>query len=73
MVPGEFADPIQIIDARDLGEFAVHLSERSVPGIFNASAPPYPLGNMLEELPVENGSVILEMRKHEIANIDLIY
>jgi len=50
LVPGEFADPIQIIDARDLGEFAVHLSERSVPGIFNASAPPYPMGNMLEDV-----------------------
>jgi 2'-hydroxyisoflavone reductase len=50
LVPGEYADPMQIIDARDLAEFAVGLSERSVYGIFNASAPPYPMGRMLEDV-----------------------
>jgi 2'-hydroxyisoflavone reductase len=50
LVPGEYADPIQIIDARDLGEFAVGLSERSTSGIFNASGPGYPMGRMLEDV-----------------------
>ena len=50
LVPGEYADPIQIIDARDLAEFAVSLSERSVPGIFNSSGPGYPMGQMLEDI-----------------------
>ena len=50
LVPGEYADPIQIIDARDLAVFAVNLCERSVAGIFNASAPPYPMGRMLEDV-----------------------
>jgi len=50
LVPGQYADPIQIIDARDLAAFAVGLSERSVPGIFNATAPPYPMGRMLEDV-----------------------
>jgi 2'-hydroxyisoflavone reductase len=53
LVPGEYADPVQWIDARDLAEFAIRLCERSVPGIFNASGPakePYPMGQMLEEI-----------------------
>lgn len=55
LVPGEYADPIQIIDARDLAEFAVGLSERSVPGIFNTSRPGHPMGLMLEEIQAELG------------------
>jgi 2'-hydroxyisoflavone reductase len=50
LVPGEYADPIQIIDARDLAEFTISLCERSVPGIFNTSAPAYPMGRMLEDV-----------------------
>ena len=50
LVPGEYADPIQIIDARDLAEFAISLCERSVPGIFNTSGPAYPMGRMLDDI-----------------------
>ncbi len=50
LLPGEYADPIQIIDARDLAEFTISLCERSVPGIFNTSAPAYPMGRMLEDV-----------------------
>ncbi len=50
LVPGEYADPIQIIDARDLAVFAVSLSEGSVTGVFNASGPPYPMGRMLDDV-----------------------
>jgi 2'-hydroxyisoflavone reductase len=50
LVPGEYADPVQWIDARDLGEFAISLCERSVYGIFNTCSPPFPMGQMLEEV-----------------------
>jgi len=50
LVPGEYADPIQIIDARDLAEFAISLCERSVPGTFNVSGPAYPMGRMLDDI-----------------------
>ena len=53
LVPGEYSDPVQWIDARDLAEFAISLCERSVYGIFNSCGPdqePYPIGLMLEEI-----------------------
>jgi len=53
LVPGEYADPVQWIDARDLAEFTLSLCERSKTGIFNACGParePYPMGRMLEEI-----------------------
>jgi len=53
LVPGEYSDPVQWIDARDLAEFAISLCERSVYGIFNTCGPgqePYPIGPMLEEI-----------------------
>jgi 2'-hydroxyisoflavone reductase len=59
LVPGEYADPVQWIDARDLGEFVIHLCERSVYGTFNASGPaqePYPMGKMLEDIRVGLGA-----------------
>ena len=53
LVPGQYSDPIQWIDARDLAEFAVSLCERSVFGTFNTCGPaqePFPVGRMLEEI-----------------------
>ena len=52
LVPGQPADPVQFIDARDLGEFVIHLLEESTYGIFNATGPrePAPMGDMLEEI-----------------------
>jgi 2'-hydroxyisoflavone reductase len=50
LVPGEFDDPIQIIDARDLAAFTIGLCERSLAGIFNTSAPAYPMGQMLDDV-----------------------
>jgi 2'-hydroxyisoflavone reductase len=38
-VPGEAADPIQIIDVRDLGEWLVRLCELKAFGAFNACGP----------------------------------
>ena len=39
-VPGTPADPIQIIDVRDLSHFMMDLVERRVDGFFNAVTPP---------------------------------
>jgi len=39
-VPGAAADPIQIVDVRDLADFMMRLVERQVDGYFNAVTPP---------------------------------
>jgi 2'-hydroxyisoflavone reductase len=39
LVPGEPADPIQIIDVRDLAEWIVHCIETNTVGTFNATGP----------------------------------
>ncbi len=49
-VPGTPADPIQIIDVRDLARFMLDLVERRVDGFFNAVTPPGALtmGGMID-------------------------
>ncbi|ULH14928.1 NAD-dependent epimerase/dehydratase family protein [Deinococcus sp. KNUC1210] len=39
LAPGDGSDPVQYIDARDLGMFVVHLLETGQGGIYNAAAP----------------------------------
>jgi 2'-hydroxyisoflavone reductase len=53
--PGGKDDPIQVIDARDMGRWIVSLAERSVTGIFHAASPPPPFGfgDMLEAIAAE--------------------
>jgi 2'-hydroxyisoflavone reductase len=41
LVPGDGADPIQIIDGRDLGEWMIRLAENGTTGTFNAVGPNY--------------------------------
>jgi 2'-hydroxyisoflavone reductase len=50
--PGNASDPLQLIDARDLGRFVVDLVERDVAGTFHAvsPAPPYTFGDMLRDV-----------------------
>lgn len=43
LAPGTPEDPIQIIDARDLGEWLVLLAENGTAGVFNACGPEKPL------------------------------
>lgn len=50
LVPGQYDDPVQWIDARDLGDFVIHLCEESIHGIFNTCGQPTPMGTMLEEI-----------------------
>jgi len=43
IVPGEPADPIQIIDVRDLADWIVRCLERSIIGVYNVTGPAKPL------------------------------
>lgn len=55
LAPGEPSDPIQLIDARDLGRWTILLLERSITGTFHAvsPAPPFGFGDMLEAIAAE--------------------
>jgi nucleoside-diphosphate-sugar epimerase len=50
LAPGTPSQPVQLIDARDLGAFLVRLAEDGTGGIFNATGPAQPLtlGETLE-------------------------
>jgi 2'-hydroxyisoflavone reductase len=39
VVPGSPADPIQIIDVRDLSDWIIHCIESNIVGVFNATGP----------------------------------
>lgn len=43
LVPGAAGRPVQMIDARDLGAFMLHLLEQGTSGTFNATGPEQPL------------------------------
>jgi len=43
IVPGDPAQPVQLIDVRDLAEWMVALAERRAAGVFNATGPERPL------------------------------
>jgi 2'-hydroxyisoflavone reductase len=52
LAPGTPADPIQIIDARDLAEWTIRSVEQGTVGTFNAVGPKskFPMGRMLDEI-----------------------
>ena len=52
LAPGTSSDPIQIIDARDLGEWTIRMVEQGTGGAFNAVGPKTKLGmgHMLDEI-----------------------
>jgi 2'-hydroxyisoflavone reductase len=43
LAPGDPSQPVQIVDARDLGAFLVRLAENRTGGVFNATGPAEPL------------------------------
>ncbi|MDG2518289.1 SDR family oxidoreductase [Lysobacter soli] len=43
LVPGDGADPVQVIDGRDLGEWMIRLAEAGTIGTFNAVGPEKPM------------------------------
>jgi len=55
LAPGRADEPIQVIDARDLGSWMVSLLERSISGTFHAvdPAPPFGWGDMLGAIVAE--------------------
>ena len=58
LVPGTPEDPVQFIDARDLGSWMVGMLENEVGGVYNAIGPVEPLnmGSMLETCREVNGA-----------------
>jgi 2'-hydroxyisoflavone reductase len=52
LAPGNPLQPMQLIDARDLGAFLVRLAEQRTGGVFNATGPaePLTLGGTLERI-----------------------
>jgi 2'-hydroxyisoflavone reductase len=43
LAPGDGADAVQFVDARDLAEWIVRMAESGAPGVFNATGPARPL------------------------------
>lgn len=39
LAPGDGADPIQVVDARDIGRFSVHVAASDTSGVFNMAGP----------------------------------
>ncbi len=55
LAPGDPDDPIQVIDARDMGSWIVSMLARSVAGTFHpvSPAPPFGFGQLLETIAAE--------------------
>jgi 2'-hydroxyisoflavone reductase len=55
LAPGNPADPMQVIDARDMAAWSLRLLENSVSGIFHAAspAPPFGFGQLLDTVAAE--------------------
>jgi 2'-hydroxyisoflavone reductase len=55
LAPGDPSQPVQFVDARDLGAFLVRLAENRTSGTFNATGPaePLTLGETLERIAPE--------------------
>jgi 2'-hydroxyisoflavone reductase len=43
LAPGDGADPVQFVDARDLAEWTVRMAEQRTTGVFNGTGPARPL------------------------------
>ena len=58
LAPGDFAQPVQMIDGRDLAEWTLHMMEQSATGIYNATGPnaPLTLGEILDTCRTVSGS-----------------
>ncbi len=63
LAPGDPADPIQVIDARDMAIWIVALASRAHAGAFHAvsPAPPFGFGDMLETIAAEVGPPSTEL------------
>ncbi len=50
LAPGSAADPVQVIDARDLAEWTIRVAEARAIGTFNATGRSVGIGEMLESM-----------------------
>ncbi|GAA1727125.1 NAD-dependent epimerase/dehydratase family protein [Microbacterium paludicola] len=50
LAPGDAADPVQVIDVRDLAEWIVLLAERRTRGVFDAIGDPRPITDLLDDV-----------------------
>lgn len=50
LAPGTPADPVQVIDARDLAEWTIRMVEERAYGTFNATGTPMAIGGMLDSM-----------------------
>ncbi len=56
LAPGKPADPVQIIDVRDLGRWLVDLATTRTTGVFNAVGPKTTMGTIVEACQKASGS-----------------
>jgi 2'-hydroxyisoflavone reductase len=54
--PGAPDAPVQLVDGRDLGAFAVTLAERQATGIFNVCGPPSSFGELIDACRIGTGT-----------------
>lgn len=50
IAPGSPTDPVQMVDARDLGAFVVHTADQRIGGAFTAVSSPTTFGEMLQAI-----------------------
>jgi nucleoside-diphosphate-sugar epimerase len=56
LAPGDAADPVQVIDVRDLAEWIVLLAERRTTGVFDAIGDPRPITDLLDDVAAGSGA-----------------
>ena len=62
LVPDVREEPVQMVDARDLAEWMVAAAERGTGGVFNATGPEIPFGDVIAAIPGEAELVWAEPR-----------
>ena len=70
-VPGAPTDPVQVIDARDLAEWIVHLAEENITGVFNACGPDRRL-TMSDVLKACISATAAQPTVHQIDNLEFL-
>ncbi|MFH0944588.1 MAG: NAD-dependent epimerase/dehydratase family protein [Planctomycetota bacterium] len=70
-VPGNPTDPIQVIDARDLAEWIIHLAEENITGVFNACGPAERL-TMADVLEASQAVTETEPTIHQIDDLEFL-
>ena len=73
VLPARVDQPVQVVDARDLGEFVVHLLETDTPGTYNAVGPGEPLtfASLFEVCRAVSGSDAVAVPSEALGDEDL--